>query len=45
MQRLLNDLNVSSVDRLVLILAWKLKAAFQCEFSLSEFREGMKAMR
>lgn len=45
MQRLLNDLGVDPVDRLVLILAWKLKAGTQCEFSLAEFRDGMKTMK
>lgn len=45
MQRLLNDLGVDPVDRLVLILAWKLKASTQCEFTLNEFRDGMKEMK
>ncbi|CAD5234668.1 unnamed protein product [Bursaphelenchus xylophilus] len=45
MLRLLNDLHVdpSSVD--ALILAWKMKAETQCEFSQEEFKNGCIQMR
>jgi DCN1-like protein 1/2 len=45
MLRLLNDLGVDAASREVLILAWKLKAETQCEFSQKEFTEGMNALR
>lgn len=39
--QLLDDLNLSPESRLVLILAWKFKAATQCEFTREEFINGM----
>ena len=39
--RFLDDLNLDPGSRLVLILAWKFKAAQQCEFSREEFLGGM----
>jgi DCN1-like protein 1/2 len=45
MLRLLNDLGVNSTDRVVLAFAWKLKAEKQCEFSQTEFREGLSALK
>ena len=39
--RLLEDLQLDPSSRLVLILAWKLQAAKQCEFSRDEFFTGM----
>ncbi|KAI1712154.1 UBA-like domain-containing protein [Ditylenchus destructor] len=45
MQRLLNDLGVNPTDRVVLAFAWKLKAEKQCEFSQSEFRDGLLAIK
>ena len=39
--RLLEDLELSPDSRLVLILAWKLKAAAQCEFTRDEFVNGL----
>ncbi|XP_053655895.1 DCN1-like protein 1 [Cherax quadricarinatus] len=38
--RLLDDLDLSPDSRLVLILAWKLRAATQCEFTRDEFMTG-----
>lgn len=38
--RLLDDLDLSPDSRLVLILAWKLRAATQCEFTRDEFING-----
>ncbi|XP_042212236.1 DCN1-like protein 2 [Homarus americanus] len=38
--RLLDDLDLSPDSRLVLILAWKLRAATQCEFTRDEFMNG-----
>ncbi|CAL4081595.1 unnamed protein product [Meganyctiphanes norvegica] len=38
--RLLEDLDLSPESRLVLILAWKLRAATQCEFTRDEFING-----
>jgi DCN1-like protein 1/2 len=43
--RLLNDLGVDPSDRSVLILAWKLKAETQCEFSKDEWFKGMEAIK
>uniref|UniRef100_A0AC34FNR0 Defective in cullin neddylation protein n=1 Tax=Panagrolaimus sp. ES5 TaxID=591445 RepID=A0AC34FNR0_9BILA len=43
--RLLNDLRVDPSDRSVLILAWKLKAETQCEFSKDEWFKGMEAIK
>ncbi|XP_076306555.1 DCN1-like protein 1 isoform X2 [Tachypleus tridentatus] len=39
--RFLDDLNLSPESRLVLIMAWKFKAATQCEFTREEFINGM----
>ena len=39
--RLLEDLHLDPGSRLVLLLAWKCKAATQCEFSAEEFNTGM----
>jgi len=41
MLRLLTDLGLKPTDRLVLALAWKLKAETSCEFSQKEFVEGL----
>uniref|UniRef100_A0A1I8A7W8 Defective in cullin neddylation protein n=1 Tax=Steinernema glaseri TaxID=37863 RepID=A0A1I8A7W8_9BILA len=45
MLKLLTDLRVDPTSRTALILAWKLKAVTQCEFSEEEFRDGLLAMR
>lgn len=39
--QLLDDLELPPDSRLVLILAWKLKAAAQCEFTRDEFINGL----
>ena len=39
--RLLEDLGLNPASRLVLVFAWKLKAATQCEFSKDEFTNGL----
>nr|BAN20546.1 conserved hypothetical protein [Riptortus pedestris] len=39
--RFLDDLSLSPDSKLVLIIAWKFKAAAQCEFSKDEFVSGM----
>lgn len=39
--RFLEDLNLSPESKLVLITAWKFKAATQCEFTKEEFVTGM----
>ncbi|XP_046560775.1 LOW QUALITY PROTEIN: DCN1-like protein 1 [Haliotis rubra] len=39
--KFLDDLNLNAESRTVLILAWKFKAATQCEFSKEEFINGM----
>ncbi len=39
--KFLDDLNLSPDSKLVLIIAWKFKAAAQCEFSKDEFIRGM----
>ncbi|XP_071950062.1 DCN1-like protein 1 [Antedon mediterranea] len=36
-----DDLNLDPTSKLVLIVAWKFKAATQCEFSKKEFIDGM----
>jgi len=41
MLRLLTDLGLKPTDKLVLALAWKLKAETSCEFSQKEFVEGL----
>ncbi|EPB76111.1 hypothetical protein ANCCEY_04782 [Ancylostoma ceylanicum] len=45
MLRLLNDLQLDPTDRRVLILACKLKAQTQCEFSWEEWQQGLSALR
>ncbi|TKR80860.1 hypothetical protein L596_014851 [Steinernema carpocapsae] len=45
MLKFLTDLRVDPTSRIVLILAWKLKAQTQCEFSADEFKNGLCAMR
>jgi len=42
--RLLDDLNLRPDSKEVLILAWKLKAKTQCEFSQDEFTSGLTEM-
>jgi len=44
MQAFLNDLKVDPEDRRVLLLCWKFGAEAQCEFSRTEFVDGMTAM-
>ncbi|CAK5091219.1 unnamed protein product [Meloidogyne enterolobii] len=44
MVRFLRDLGVDPTSRMALILAWKLKAERQCEFSQQEFRDGMNSL-
>jgi len=44
MVRLLDDLSLPHDSRQVLILAWKLKAAEQCEFTREEFLTGLTAL-
>ncbi|XP_065203770.1 DCN1-like protein 1 [Planococcus citri] len=39
--KFLDDLNLSPDSKLVLIIAWKFKAAAQCEFTKDEFVRGM----
>lgn len=39
--KLLQDLMLAPDSRLVLILAWKMRAATQCEFSRDEFLNGL----
>lgn len=39
--RFLDDLGLSPESKLVLIIAWKFKAAAQCEFTRDEFLNGM----
>lgn len=39
--KFLEDLNLAPDSKLVLIIAWKFKAAAQCEFSKDEFVRGM----
>lgn len=38
--RLLDDLQLQADSKLVLLLAWKWRAAVQCEFSRDEFYGG-----
>merc|ERR1712193_33073 len=44
-ERLCQDLELDPTSIRVLILAWKLKAATQCEFSNKEFCEGLERLR
>ncbi|KAG8333308.1 DCN1-like protein 1 [Homalodisca vitripennis] len=39
--KFLDDLNLSPESKLVLIIAWKFRAAAQCEFTREEFMAGM----
>lgn len=39
--KFLDDLNLKPDSKLVLIIAWKFKAAAQCEFTKEEFTRGM----
>jgi DCN1-like protein 1/2 len=39
--RFLDDLSLSPESKLVLIIAWKFRAATQCEFTRDEFMSGM----
>jgi DCN1-like protein 1/2 len=39
--KFLEDLNLAPDSKLVLIIAWKFKAAAQCEFTKDEFVRGM----
>ncbi|XP_002742267.2 DCN1-like protein 1 [Saccoglossus kowalevskii] len=39
--KFIEDLSLDPTSRIVLILAWKLKAATQCEFTKKEFYDGM----
>ena len=41
MMKFLDDLGLNPESRIVLILAWRFKAATQCEFSKEEFVNGM----
>ncbi|KAH7725666.1 RP42 protein [Aphelenchoides avenae] len=45
MLALLTDVHVQPTDRMALVLAWKLKAETQCEFSWDEFEKGMTTMK
>lgn len=45
MLRFLTDLGLDPTERTVLVLAWKLKAQTQCEFSWQEFSTGLTEMR
>jgi hypothetical protein len=45
MVRLLNDLNIDPTSLNALVLAYKLNAQIQSEFSQKEFREGLREMR
>ncbi|XP_077303015.1 defective in cullin neddylation 1 domain containing SCCRO isoform X2 [Arctopsyche grandis] len=42
--KFLDDLNLSAESILVLIIAWKCKAAVQCEFTREEFLMGMQEL-
>lgn len=44
-ERLCTDLELDPTSITVLVLAWKLKAAVQCEFSKKEFIDGMERFR
>lgn len=43
--KLLNDLGLTPDNRLVLVLAWKLNAQTQCEFTKEEFTNGLTELR
>lgn len=40
-ERFLDDIGLNPESKLVLILAWKFRAATQCEFTKDEFMGGM----
>lgn len=40
-ERFLDDIELNPESKLVLILAWKFRAATQCEFTKDEFTGGM----
>ena len=42
--RFLEDLKLDPSSRTVLLIAWKCKAATQCEFTKEEFAQGLVAM-
>ena len=42
--RFLEDLKLDASSRTVLLIAWKCKAATQCEFTKEEFAQGLVAM-
>lgn len=42
--RLLDDIELSPDSMLVLILAWRFRAATQCEFTREEFLNGMSSL-
>jgi len=44
-ERLCEDLELDPTSVRILILAWKLKAAKQCEFSQNEFCDGLERLR
>ena len=41
MMRFLDDLSLNPESIVVLLLAWRFKAATQCEFTRDEFNNGM----
>lgn len=41
MMSFLDDLGLNPESHIVLVLAWKLKAATQCEFTRDEFVNGL----
>jgi len=45
MLRFIQELNLAPDSRLVLVLAWKLNAQTQCEFTREEFTNGMSELR
>lgn len=43
--KFLEDLSLSPESRTVLLIAWKFKAATQCEFTKDEFVNGMTELK
>jgi DCN1-like protein 1/2 len=43
--KFLEDMNLSPESRTVLLIAWKFKAATQCEFTKEEFVSGMAELK
>lgn len=43
--KFLEDLSLSPESRTVLLIAWKFKAATQCEFTKEEFVNGMTELK